>query len=241
MDRHGKWIPTTFAVLSVAAYSVAITCSAQAIPESKMLMKSMSPKVSSKTPQPQDGIKLLDAILLRMHAMPMVAKNKMIYQYQPPAAQVAQDGPTIPMLAIKPPDNSYRDMVAARAGDREYEKSEKKSSSNELRRKASIGYGSSFGGKVGRSQVLADEDVKVKDFRSAPPSEEAVSVGGNVSVWGGMHSAPQSQSYSAGASTAQTVNVRGSLLKNTNEAQQKPAIPQQYSRLANSIDLYFLR
>ncbi len=132
MNTLRKWTPISCALLSLAAYSVAITCSANAQSETRLILpaKSVPHRVASVIPSPQSGIKLIETISQRMHTLktPVIAKNA---TYAPMPQEKSQ-GPTNQLLAIKPPVTSY-------TGSRELDRdaSADKNSNEELKRRKS--------------------------------------------------------------------------------------------------------
>ncbi|MBI2812449.1 MAG: hypothetical protein HYX67_16710, partial [Candidatus Melainabacteria bacterium] len=87
MNTLRKWSPISCALLSIAAYSVAITGSANAQSEnipSKMMLSKVAPhKVLSTIPAPQSGIKLIEKISQNMHSLksPVIAAKNATYSY----------------------------------------------------------------------------------------------------------------------------------------------------------------
>ncbi|MBS1952727.1 MAG: hypothetical protein JST89_00930 [Cyanobacteria bacterium SZAS-4] len=135
MNTLRKWTSISCTLLSIAAYSVAITCSAHAQAESKSTMMMVGSKgaphkvLTATIPSPQSGIKLIEYISLRMHTLkgPVIAKNA---TYAVPPQEKSQ-GPTNQLLAIKPPVTGY-------AGPREQDResaSDKKAANEEQKAK----------------------------------------------------------------------------------------------------------
>lgn len=137
MNTQRKWTSISCALLSIAAYSVAITCGAHAQTESKtasMMMggKAAPHKLLTAIPSPQSGIKLIEFIAWRMHTQktPVIAKNP-TYQVAP---QEKSQGPTNQLLALRPPATGY--YAGPREQDRESSSDKKAANEESKKRKA---------------------------------------------------------------------------------------------------------
>ncbi|MFN8554155.1 MAG: hypothetical protein U0103_21985 [Candidatus Obscuribacterales bacterium] len=132
MNTLRKWTPISCALLSIAAYSVAITCGADAQSEMKPMLSKVAPhRVASAIPSPQSGIKLIEYISQRMHTLKgsLIAAKTATYSAAP---QEKSQGPTNPILALRPPSNNY---IAGRELDRD-SSADKSSNEEQKRRKA---------------------------------------------------------------------------------------------------------
>lgn len=117
-----KWTSINCAFISLAANSFAITGSAIAQPEARMMLTTKAPaahKAMNAYPAPQAGIKLIEFISQKMHLMKgsVIAKS---VPYSPPVEK--NQGPTNQLLAIKPPVTTYggpRDAEREIASDKE--------------------------------------------------------------------------------------------------------------------------
>lgn len=132
MNTLRKWTPISCALLSIAAYSIAITCGADAQSEMKPMLSKVAPhKVASIIPSPQSGIKLIEYISQRMHTLKgsLIAAKTATYSAAP---QEKSQGPTNPILALRPPSNNY---IAGRELDRDGS-ADKSANEEQKRRKA---------------------------------------------------------------------------------------------------------
>lgn len=137
MNTHRKWTSISCALLSIAAYSLAITCGAHAQTENKtasMMMgrKGAPHKLLTSIPSPQSGIKLIEFIAWRMHTQktPVIAKNPTY----PVAPQEKSQGPTNQLLALRPPATGY--YAGPREQDRESSSDKKAANEESKKRKA---------------------------------------------------------------------------------------------------------
>lgn len=149
----------------MAAYSVAITCSANAQTESKMMMtmgaKAAPHKVLTSIPSPQSGIKLIEYISQKMHTIKgsVIAKNPTYTS----APQEKSQGPTNQLLAIKPPVSGYagpREQDRESASDKksapvEEQKAKKKADSDSARAERSTLGDDSANGSYGGGGTLS--------------------------------------------------------------------------------------
>ncbi|CAN5453953.1 hypothetical protein BH10CYA1_BH10CYA1_26890 [soil metagenome] len=195
MNTLRKWTPISCALLSIAAYSVAITGSANAQTESKMMMitKAAPHKVLSTIPAPQSGIKLIEYISQRMHTLrgPVIAAKTATYSYSPP--QEKSQGPTDRMLALRPPVSGY---IGAREQDRESSSDKKSNEEQKLKRKAddagrsdkpTLGDDNSSGSYIAggtlsyqRRQIAMNNSMKSKEGAIAARSESTASSYGRM-------------------------------------------------------------
>jgi hypothetical protein len=145
MTTLRRWTPIACALLSIAAYTVAITCSAQAQSEGKIgpteskigtiegktaMLKVVSSHRWGTIPAPQSGIKLLEYITQKMKIkQPVIATRRQRQMYAAP--QEENQGPTNPFLALKPPVNAY----VPREPDRESVSDKKLNEESKARRK----------------------------------------------------------------------------------------------------------
>ncbi|HEY9678991.1 MAG TPA: hypothetical protein V6C76_13360 [Drouetiella sp.] len=160
--------PLAISILSLTAYSFAITGSVKAQSERMILppSKAVIPhKQLSIVPGPQSGIKLIEFISSRIHSLksPVIA-NKIQYKQQ--KLQDEDSGPTDKFLALKPPTNTFVPRESTGGKDLKRESGEAKQSFYRSPRQIQI----------------VDDRPAVRDFREAPPGAKADSESDDAAV-----------------------------------------------------------